>query len=252
MAFTHYDIVSNGIRVDARYNPERVEKVFLPLLRRLTQMQAQVNKRVIVYLAAPPGTGKTTLSLFLEQLSKEHEDITDIQCIGLDGFHHYQQYLTTHRGVVYGKDVMLVDVKGAPETYDFEKLRRKILELKKGDTMWPVYDRQNLHDVVEDQIHVTGDIVLIEGNWLLLKDKGWNGLKDLCDYCIFIDTKEEYVRERLILRKMNSNITREQSEQFYANADGRNVIRTLQDSMRDAADLILEMQQDGDYIVKQQ
>ena len=49
-------------------------------------------------------------------------------------------------------------VKGCPETYDTEKLRQKLEKIKIEDILWPIYDR-NLHDVVEDQIKVTKDII---------------------------------------------------------------------------------------------
>lgn len=48
--------------------------------------------------------------------------------------------------------------------------RQKLEKIKIEDILWPIYDR-NLHDVVEDQIKVTKDIILIEGNWVTIKNK---------------------------------------------------------------------------------
>ena len=107
---------------------------------------------------------------FLEYLSKQDQEFTDIQALGLDGFHYHSDYINSHDAIVLGEKVPMKQVKGCPETYDTEKLRQKLEKIKIEDILWPIYDR-NLHDVVEDQIKVTKDIILIEGNWLLLKQE---------------------------------------------------------------------------------
>ncbi len=60
----------NGLTEQAVYNEETVQEVFLPLLRKLTAMWKKKGERLIVFMAAPPAAGKSTLSLFLEDLSK--------------------------------------------------------------------------------------------------------------------------------------------------------------------------------------
>ena len=67
------------------------------------------------------------------------------------------------------KKTAMKEVKGCPETFDIEKLKNKIAQLKKEDTKWPVYDR-TIHDVIEDAVTVERQIVLVEGNWLLLNE----------------------------------------------------------------------------------
>ena len=52
-----------------------------------------VYKRQIVFMAAPPAVGKTTLCEFLEYLSKQDQEFTDIQALGLDGFHYHSDYI---------------------------------------------------------------------------------------------------------------------------------------------------------------
>lgn len=245
MSLKTYKMSVNGIPIEAVYSEETVANVFIPLIENFNKLLQKKGKRVLIYLAAAPGVGKTTLSLFLEGLAKERN--IPMQSVGIDGFHHHQEYLLSHTGFVYGKETQLVKVKGAPETYDLEKLRRKILELgEKDSVLWPIYDRQNLHDVVEDSLPVTEKIVLLEGNWLLLKDENWRGLKDLCDYSIYIGAEERFVKDRLITRKILGGSTPEAAAQFYENADGKNVRRVLQNSM--PADLTLMLQENGDYI----
>ena len=105
-----------------------------------------------VLLEDVPGVGKTTTAQFLEYLSKREKDIQEIQAIGLDGFHFHQDYILTHEACVDGKMVPMKEVKGCPETFDIEKLKRKLAELKDGTTKWPIYDRK-IHDVVEDALN---------------------------------------------------------------------------------------------------
>ncbi len=76
-----YTVEINGIHVEATYSDETVTEIFLPLLNKLTVIQKKKGRRILVMLAAPPGAGKSTLCSFLEYLSKEHDDIGDIQAI---------------------------------------------------------------------------------------------------------------------------------------------------------------------------
>ena len=64
----------------------------------------KAGRRILVFLSAPPGTGKTTLVQFLEYLSEQEADAEPIQAIGLDGFHYHRQYILTHEACVGGED----------------------------------------------------------------------------------------------------------------------------------------------------
>lgn len=45
----------------AVYNEDTIQKVFLPLLKQLQQLQKEKKERIIVFMAAPPAVGKTTM-----------------------------------------------------------------------------------------------------------------------------------------------------------------------------------------------
>ena len=235
----------NGFEMTAIYNKDTIQKVFLPLLKQLQQLQKEKKERIIVFMAAPPAVGKTTLCEFLEYLSKQDQELTDIQALGLDGFHYHSDYINSHDAIVLGEKVPMKQVKGCPETYDTEKLRQKLEHIKTEDILWPVYDR-NLHDVVEDQIKVTQDIILIEGNWLLLKEEPWKTMQQYADYKILILAEEEMLKERLISRKEKGGLSREEAVAWYQNSDSKNVIRVLRDSLQ--GDLLLKVEEDNDYI----
>ena len=204
--YINYPIDINGIEVDARFTQENLRDIFYPLLRRLTQLQEAKGGRILVMLAAPPGAGKSTLASFLQSLSRqEGSGLTPVTAIGMDGFHRRQEYLTSHFAERGGAMVSMVKIKGAPVTFDLELLTEAVQSVAAGEERaWPVYDRM-LHNPVYGGQRVIGDIVLLEGNYLLLDEDGWRDLARYADYTISITADPEMLRERLIRRKAASN-----------------------------------------------
>ncbi|SDA53800.1 hypothetical protein SAMN02910275_01091 [Butyrivibrio sp. INlla18] len=237
----------NGIDIEAVYSQESIDGIFKPLLLKLSQMHDEKKKRILVMLAAPPGAGKSTLVSFLEKLSKEVIPGKKLQAIGMDGFHRRQEYLLTHKTMVDGRELPMVDIKGAPVTFDSEALRCKIQEVcREKSCKWPIYDRL-LHNPVEDAITVDGDIVLLEGNYLLADIDGFRDLSELADYTISISAKEELLRKRLIDRKEASGNTRQKAEKFVDFSDMANVRLCLQKTRK--ADLELVVSSDTGELV---
>ena len=143
-----------------------------------------------------------------------------------------------------GEQVLMNDIKGAPETFDIDLLIDKIREARQDGTNWNIYDRK-IHDVLPDYWSVEEDILLIEGNYLLLKEAGWTNVRVLADYSVFIDAEPQLLRERLINRKIAGGKSREEAERFYNFSDARNVERVLKKSAR--ADEIWKLLPDGDF-----
>ena len=243
-----YSVKINGIDVVAHYRDEDVENIFIPLLEKIREIKRQKEGRVLIFMAAPPGTGKSTLVSFLQYLSAEKGIIEDMQIIGMDGFHRRQEFLKTHSVLRDGKEVLMVDIKGAPETFDLEMLKARLAEVASGkDCGWPEYDRQ-LHDAVDDVIKVTSDVVLIEGNYLLLKEAGWDELSEMADYTIFIRADEDMLKGRLVNRRIESGHDKKESESFVENSDMYNARTILRGSKN--ADLMLRLNADGSYSVE--
>ncbi len=245
--YIHHSVRINGLEVNAVYSRESIDDIFLPLLRKLTKMQKEKGSRVLVLLAAPPGAGKSTLLSFLERLASEDEQSGDIQIIGMDGFHRRQAYLVSHTMIRDGEEIPMSRIKGAPPTLDLEKLTERLKRVAAGENCgWPIYDRR-LHDPVDDVITVDGDIVLLEGNYLLLDEPGWRELKTYADYTVLIRADEELLRRRLTDRKALGMASYDDAEKFVEFSDMRNV-RTCLEKSGDA-DLILRMTGDGEYAI---
>ncbi|MEQ9722690.1 nucleoside/nucleotide kinase family protein [Yersinia alsatica] len=225
----------NGLQNSAHFPDRDITQLHLPLLVSLSQQQQQLQRRMVVFLCAPPGTGKSTLATFWQWLSQQDTTLTSVQCLPMDGFHYYNHYLDAH---------LLRTKKGAPETFDLPKLHQAIQRLQQTGATWPTYDRQ-LHDPVEDAIVVEAPIIVLEGNWLLLQQPGWQRLKALADYTIFISAAPELLRDRLIERKIRGGLSPRQAEDFYLATDGPNVLKVLQLSQQ--ADCQLVMESDMSY-----
>ena len=143
-----------------------------------------------------------------------------------------------------GEQILMRDIKGAPETFDVDLLVDKIRAARSEGTDWNIYDRK-IHDVLPDYWSVEDDILLIEGNYLLLKEAGWTNVRVLADYSVFIEAEPYLLRERLINRKVAGGKSREEAEAFYNFSDGKNIERVLKNSAR--ADETWKLLADGDF-----
>ena len=242
---TEHHILINGIEVAARYSDRAVNEIFVPLLEKLTAMQRTAGRRILVLLAAPPGAGKSTLASFLERLSRERAGLCPVQAVGMDGFHRRQEYLLSHTTEREGKTIRMVEIKGAPVTFDLEKLLSALRRVAAGEVCgWPVYDRL-LHNPVEDALTVDGEIVLLEGNYLLLDEEGWRDLAAYADYTVSVSAGEELLRNRLIDRKLHTGVAEDAAVRFVDYSDMPNVRLCLARSA--PADLQLRLDDLGDY-----
>ena len=235
----------NGLWQEVKFSAAAVEEIFMPFLHELTDLKMTMDRKVIAYLAAPPGAGKSTLAKFLEQLSRERANEVDtIRALGIDGYHYTAAYMNITTLERDGKEILMRDIKGAPETFDVDLLVEKIREARSEGTDWNIYDRK-IHDVLPDYWSVEEDILLIEGNYLLLKEAGWTNVRVLADYSIFIDAEPQLLRERLINRKVAGGKSREEAERFFDFSDSKNIERVLKNSAR--ADETWKLLADGDF-----
>jgi pantothenate kinase len=117
----------------------------------------------------------------------------------------------------------MVKIKGAPVTFDLERLTESIRRVAAGEVCgWPVYDRL-LHNPTENALTVSGEIVILEGNYLLLNEAGWSELRNYADYTISVAAEEDFLRERLIDRRIKTGVSPEAAARFVDFSDMPNV-----------------------------
>ena len=227
-----YTFEINGLPVHAAFSDETRDRILLPLIERLRALRRKAGRRICVFLAGPPAAGKSTLCRVLETLCPE------LQTVGLDGFHYPNAYLETH----FLDGVPLRKIKGAPETYDTVGLAEKLRHVTEEGQRWPKYDRRT-HDPIADAVCLTGEIVILEGNWLLLDAPPWNGLR--CDASIFLRMDSPEQIERVVRRKVAGGFSEAAAREFAERNDRVNIAYCLAHSR--GADWTIEISEDGTW-----
>lgn len=245
----------NGLETEVAYDHHAIDEVLVPALRHWISSTRGIlgaggtstggsprgdRCRHYAFLAAPPGAGKSTLAVLLENALSPA-----LQCVGLDGFHLPQTELEARnvRGLD-GRPVPLATIKGAPETFNLPALTQTLERGLRENVTWPRYDR-TLHDIVLDGPELSADHVLVEGNWLLLDEPGWREIARFASFTIFMSAPEPLLRQRLVQRKVRGGLTLEAADEFYKQSDGPNVRRVLDHSARVGVDIDLTLDAHG-------
>jgi len=150
------------------------------------------DRRMIVAIAGAPGSGKSTLAGELAAALTSGGQSAIV--VPMDGF-HYDDAVLERLG--------LRKRKGAPETFDFAGFEclLKRLASETADIAIPVFDRSmELARAAADIVAADHRIVLVEGNYLLLDEAPWSGLRPLFDFTIFLDVPREELERRLLQR----------------------------------------------------
>ncbi len=169
----------------------------------LTRLSARIKEltknsnRVIVAIAGPPGSGKST---FVEKLKNKLDDAV---VVPMDGF-HLDNVILEERN--------LMPRKGSPQSFDATGYVNLIGRLKDNHetVLAPVFDRdKDLSRAGAIEISESAKIVLTEGNYLLLNQAPWNQLDDFFDLKVFLDVPSGILRERLIKRWLDQGLSSE-------------------------------------------
>lgn len=157
--------------------------------------------RFILAIAGPPGSGKSTLAHKLCDILNKKSLRTKV--VPMDGF-HLENPTLVERG--------LLERKGAPETFDAQGFVRLIERLAKceDDVVVPIFDRKRDTSLGEVDIVAEADQVLIvEGNYLLLKEGPWVRLHAFWSETVFINPGIDTLEKRLIDRWRGQGMSNE-------------------------------------------
>lgn len=186
--------------------------------------------RSLLGVTGPPGAGKST---YAEQLvdAVNHAGRSAV-LVPMDGFH------LAHSALV---SLGLADIKGAPETFDaagYLDLLRRIREPGE-ETVWaPRFDR-SIEDAIAASIPIqpTVDLVVTEGNYLLLPQGQWWLVRLQLDECWFIDVEDVERRRRLQSRHEQFGRTSDEAAERALGSDEANAV--LVSRTRDQADAVI-------------
>lgn len=145
----------------------------------------------IIALAGAPASGKTTLAAEAEAaLNRQVPGACAV--LPMDGF-HYDDEVLVPRG--------WRPRKGAPHTFDVGGLRATLVRLRHNEeaaVAVPRFDRGlEIARAGAKLIERPVRLILVEGNYLLLKDPPWDALAPLFDTTALIRADEDTLAQRL-------------------------------------------------------
>ena len=188
------------------------------------RMQAEDVDRYVFGIAGPPGSGKSTVA---NRIGSE----LGAPVVPMDGFHLTNEVLRS-RGVR--------DIKGAPETFAataFVDLVRTLRDPTRAVSC-PIFDR-TIDEPIPGLIEVSpeDDVVIVEGNYLLLDRSPWSALPALFDAVAYLEVSDEVRVERLVARHVAFGRGPDEAAAFVSRSDQANA--RLVEASRTRADLVV-------------
>lgn len=123
----------------------------------------------------------------------------------MDGFHLDNSILLERN---------LIDVKGSPGTFDVRGFAELISRLgNEPEIIFPKFDRdKDLAIAGAGFVSEECDLVLVEGNYLLLDAPFWRDLWKYWDFSVFLDVEPKLLQERLMQRWLDQGLSLDQAK----------------------------------------
>jgi pantothenate kinase len=177
---------------------------------------AATGRRRILGIAGPPGSGKSTLAdAIAAALGPERCAV-----VAMDGFHLDNAVLDA---------LGLRERKGAPSTFDvagYGSLLARLRVQQPDDVIYaPRYDRPRSISIGGAQ-PVAGHVPLVvtEGNYLLLTDGAWSGVRPLLDACWYVEVADGVRVPQLIDRHVANGKSHDAAHEWVMRSDEVNAV----------------------------
>lgn len=165
----------------------------------------------VLGIAGAPGAGKSTLA---EALRAHYGPRA--QLLPMDGFHLANEELAR-----LGRD----DRKGAPDTFDVDGFVAALQRVREGrhDVLVPRFHR-DLEEPIAGAIRIAVDtqLVITEGNYLLLDDGRWREVAALLDQSWMLRPSPVERRARLVARHITHGRSADEAEAWVRSVDEPN------------------------------
>jgi pantothenate kinase len=189
--------------------PQPVDTRYLQSLESLLENGA----RTVLGLVGAPGSGKSTLAAALKEHFGERAVI-----VPMDGYHLANSELAR-----LGR----AGRKGAEDTFDsagYVALLRRIRQQQAGEIIYAPEYRREVEEGIAGAIaiHPETQLVITEGNYLLLDRGHWAAVRSLLDRAWYVDVDDNVRRERLVARHMRFGRSRQDAVDWANNTDEPN------------------------------
>lgn len=191
------------------------------------QTLASSGRRTVLGITGAPASGKTTLAWRIADALGTRATV-----VGMDGFHLAKVELSR-----LGR----TDRKGAADTFDAHGYVHLVRRLSEGNE--PVYApefRREIEEPIAGAVLVSPDVqvVITEGNYLLLDTEPWDQLRPLLNEAWFLAPNEDERLERLVSRHRYYGRSLVEAKQRALGSDQRNADLIMPTAAR--ADLVVE------------
>jgi pantothenate kinase len=181
-------------------------------VKRIDELLAD-GRRKLLGLVGAPGAGKSTLATSLQQAFASRSRV-----VPMDGYHLASSEL---------QRLQRLRRKGAPDTFDaagYVALLRRLRDQRHDEIVYAPEFRRDIDEPIAGAIPVLPQtqLVIAEGNYLLLDEGPWAGVAALLDEVWYVDVDERLRRDRLVRRHQQFGRSAEAAADWVASTDEPN------------------------------
>jgi pantothenate kinase len=181
-------------------------------VKRIDELLAD-GRRKLLGLVGAPGAGKSTLATRLQQAFCNR-----CQVVPMDGYH------------LAGSELQRLERlrrKGAPDTFDaagYVALLRRLRDQRDDEVVYAPEFRRDIEEPIAGAIPVfpQTQLVIAEGNYLLLDEGPWADVAALLDEVWYVDVDEKLRRDRLVRRHQQFGRSADAAADWVASTDEPN------------------------------